>query len=274
MDGVLVINKPKGMTSFDVIRWLKRKYKMTKFGHTGTLDPDAEGVLVILCGKACKALQFLTDTDKTYIAQIELGKQTTTDDCSGEILYQKEINYNFDFEAVLSSFQGPLHQRVPNTSSKKVNGMKLMEYQRKGLEIPEVYQDVTIYEIRSLGFPRFEVRCSSGTYIRSICRDFGKKTDNFACMKSLIRTCTSGFNLEQAQTLEQLETQEPVLHSIKTVLQGIPMVEYNDIRSIYQGKPIVLQHSAERICITENGEPVAIYDRIEKDQFISKRGLW
>lgn len=270
MDGILVINKPMGMTSHDVINRLRKKYHQKKFGHTGTLDPDASGVLVVLCGKACKVLQFLADTDKRYIAEIELGRQTSTDDSSGKTLIEKPVSMNFDFENALKQFEGPLHQLVPMTSNKKVHGKKLLEYQREGLDVPKVHQDVTIYSIRSLGFPKFEVYCSSGTYIRSICRDLALSTGNVGCMKSLCRTAVGRFTLDRAQCLDE----EPILYSIKTVLAHLPMIEYDNTEWIKQGKPISLDNDAKRVCITENQEPIAIYDRKEDDLFYCKRGLW
>ena len=139
MDGILVINKPCGMTSFDVIAKLRKKYKQKKFGHTGTLDPNASGVLVVLCGRATKALQFLENSDKTYIAQMKLGQSTTTDDIWGEIEQEKPVVPIADLQAVLDTFVGKQSQLVPKTSAKKIAGKKLYEYQRAGKEVPEVY---------------------------------------------------------------------------------------------------------------------------------------
>ena len=130
MDGILIIDKPYGMTSHDVVNWLRKKYKQKKFGHTGTLDPNATGVLVVLCGKSCKLLQFLSDTDKEYIGQIEFGKSTSTDDIWGKVEAEKEVNLDFSFSEELQKFVGKNHQLVPKTSNKKVNGKKLMDYHR------------------------------------------------------------------------------------------------------------------------------------------------
>ncbi len=262
------------MTSHDVINVLRRKYHQKKFGHTGTLDPDATGVLVVLCGKATKVNQFLADTDKTYQAEIQLGYSTTTDDISGEIVETKEINTNFDTNAVLQSFVGPLHQQVPMTSSKKINGKKLLDYQRKGEDIKPVFQDVQVYSMKQLGKLSFEVHCSSGTYVRSICRDFGEKTNNKACMKSLCRTQVGRFSIDQAYTLEQLDQEEPVLYSIKDVLDHFQMIEYEDIQSVYQGKRIRIDTDVDDVCITDKGQPIAIYQREHHNVFRSKRGLW
>ncbi len=257
------------MTSHDVINRLRRKYHQKKFGHTGTLDPDATGVLVITCGKATKILQFLDDTDKTYRAEIQLGYRTTTDDISGDIIEEKEIHTDYDFETVLKSFEGPLHQKVPMTSNKKVNGKKLIDYQREGKDVPDVYQDVEIYSIKSIGELAFEVHCSSGTYVRSICRDFGYKTGNLACMKSLCRTQVGRFTLEQAQHIDE----EPVLYPAKLLLSHLEQIALEDCTPVYQGKPLKLDTNAQRVLILDKEEPIAIYDRFG-DVYRSKRGLW
>ena len=122
MDGIIVINKPAGMTSHDVIAFLRKKYKQKKFGHTGTLDPNASGVLVVLCGKACKILQFLEDTDKEYIAQLQLGAQYSTDDIWGEKEKEQPIQPIQDLQALLRSMEGKQHQLVPKTTAKKIQG--------------------------------------------------------------------------------------------------------------------------------------------------------
>lgn len=272
MDGILVINKPAGMTSHDVIGCLRRRYKQKKFGHTGTLDPNASGVLVVLAGRAAKLLQFLPDTDKQYIAGIQLGCRTTTDDIWGEVTEEKPVNRDFDFGAVLSSFEGRQHQRVPDTSAKKVNGKKLMDYQRRSQEVPAVYADVTIYDTRVLDEEdlTFELDCSAGTYVRSLCRDFGEKTGNAACMKSLVRTKASGFSLEQA---EDLDAEEHTLYPMESVLT-LPEVHWENREDILNGRHIRIPDAPDQVSIFCDGELMAIYERDHKDVFACKRGLW
>lgn len=272
MDGIIVINKPAGMTSHDVINKLRKKYHQKKFGHTGTLDPEATGVLIVLCGKACKILQFLQDTDKKYIGSIQLGYSTTTDDVQGEIVERKDVNMDFDFQEVLNTFKGRQHQKVPFTSAKKINGKKLMEYQRENKDVEPVYSDVEIYDIQALDEEElsFEVSCSSGTYVRSICRDFGLKTNNRACMKSLQRTAVGRFTIDQAQDLED----ELVVYPTKLLLDHFPWVEYKNILDVYQGKAIRVDCEADFICILDEGEPVAIYEKLKEGLYKSKRGLW
>lgn len=274
MDGILVVNKPAGMTSHDVVNWLRKKYKQKKFGHSGTLDPQATGVLVVLCGKACKVLQFLSDTDKEYIASIEFGKRTSTDDIWGEVLEEKEVNFDFDFQVELNKFLGPIHQMVPMTSSKKINGKKLMDYQREGIDVEPVYSDVEIYKIASLGEYSFQVACSSGTYVRSICRDLALNTNNLGCMSSLVRTRVGRFTIDLAQTLEELENDDPKLYPVEMVLDHLEKIEYFPIEDVYQGKRIKVNSECDRICVMHNNEPVAIYDKEHEGVYRSKRGLW
>lgn len=274
MDGILIIDKPYGMTSHDVVNWLRRKYKQKKFGHTGTLDPNATGVLVILCGKACKLLQFLSDTDKEYIGSIQFGQSTSTDDIWGEVEDAKEVNLDFDFDEELQKFVGKNHQLVPKTSNKKVNGKKLMEYQREGLEVPKVYSDIEIYSMQDLGDYTFKVSCSSGTYVRSICRDLALHTNNLGCMKSLRRTRVGRFSIDQAMTLEDLETKEPVLYPSIYVLDHLDKIAYQPIQDVYQGKRIQVENDHQQICILDQDNPVAIYEKERKGLFKSKRGLW
>lgn len=277
LDGVLVINKPAGMTSHDVIDRLRRKYRQKKFGHTGTLDPMASGVLVILAGRAVKLSQFLKDTDKEYIAKIQLGTSYDTDDIWGKPEAEKEIQPDFDFQAVLDTFKGPQHQKVPKTSAKKVNGKKLMEYQRKGEEVPDVYTDIEIYDIQALDPDpdidslEFKVDCSSGTYVRSICRDFGEKTGNLAAMSSLVRTKAGGFDLSQAQDMDD----DLKVWPMETVLD-MEKISYEPASDIYNGKAIKLSPDVrgDQVLILDKDQPIAVYERSEGNIFKSKRGIW
>ena len=244
------------------------------YRNTGTLDPNATGVLVVLCGKSCKLLQFLSDTDKEYIGQIEFGKSTSTDDIWGKVEAEKEVNLDFSFSEELQKFVGKNHQLVPKTSNKKVNGKKLMDYQREGLEVPKVYSDIEIYSMEDLGDYRFKVACSSGTYVRSICRDLALNTNNLGCMKSLRRTKVGRFTIDQAQTLEDLETQEPILYPSIYVLDHLDKINYQPIEDVYQGKRIHLDNSNNEVCILDAGKPIAIYEKERECLFKSKRGLW
>lgn len=273
MDGILVLNKPAGMTSFDVIARLRKKTGQKKFGHCGTLDPMASGVLVVLAGKACKALQFVSDTDKQYRASIALGAKYDTDDVSGTIEQTAPIRTDFDFEAVLASFVGRQSQRVPKAAAKKVDGKKLYEYLRAGQDVPDVYTDIEIYSIEpeSRDDLSFTVSCSSGTYIRSLCRDFGERTCNLAAMKSLVRTRANGFSLDEAQDLDD----ELIIYPL-TRLLALPQIQVQDERAVIDGRPLALECSEERVLLMDGEKPLAVYGRDENKEGVyrSLRGLF
>ena len=185
------------MTSHDVVARLRRILHTTKIGHSGTLDPNATGVLLVLIGKACKALPFLEDTDKEYIATLQLGIQTISDDIWMEPLKKAPIQPITDFQSVLNSFRGVQKQVPPMISSVRVNGRKLYEYAREGIAVTRPEREVTIYDIEALDSQKlqFRVSCSSGTYVRSLCHDIAQKTGNLGCMSSLVRTKVGRFSL-------------------------------------------------------------------------------
>ena len=187
------------MTSHDVVARLRRILHTTKIGHSGTLDPNATGVLLVLIGKACKALPFLEDTDKEYIATLQLGIQTISDDIWMEPLKKAPIQPITDFQSVLNSFRGVQKQVPPMISSVRVNGRKLYEYAREGIAVTRPEREVTIYDIEALDSQKlqFRVSCSSGTYVRSLCHDIAQKTGNLGCMSSLCLLYTSPHPLTQ-----------------------------------------------------------------------------
>lgn len=276
MDGILIVNKPAGMTSHDVVNRLRKILKTKKIGHTGTLDPEATGVLIVLVGKACKILQFLKDTDKTYQAGIQLGYSTDTMDIFGKVTHEKEVQTDFDFTEVLQTFQGKIQQLVPMTSAKKIHGKKLMEYQRQNIEVEPVYQNVEIYSIRALNVQdlTFEVHCSSGTYVRSICYELAKKTGNEGCMKSLIRTRVGRFSIEQAQSLEEIAV-SPHFYPMEDLLSHLPRIDMENAQDVMHGKKLhISEQPFDLICIYHQQKPLAIYEKVEGDLYASKRGLW
>lgn len=275
MNGILVINKPAGMTSFDVIGKLRKKYGQKKFGHAGTLDPMASGVLVVLAGSATKILPYLSDTDKEYIASIALGTQYDTDDVFGKAEASKPVDMDFDFEKVLAGFAGRQHQKVPKASAKKIHGKKMIDYLRQDQPVPDVYTDIEIYGIQALdaGSLSFKVDCSTGTYVRSICRDFGLKTGNLAAMKSLVRTKANGFSIDQA---EELDADTHTLYPAARLL-NYPQVQAENPEDIRNGKGIVLRHEkADRVLVMDGDELLAIYSRKDPGRplFVCTRGLW
>lgn len=215
MDGVVIINKPKGMTSQNVVSKVKRILNEKKVGHAGTLDPNATGVLPILVGKATKISKYLIEHDKSYEAIIKLGEKRSTGDIEGDIVEKKEIKldkYNSEYiQNILSMFLGKTKQIPPMYSAIKVNGKKLYEYAREGKEIELKERDIEIFNIqlKNVDYENQEISyivdCSKGTYIRTLCEDIAKKLNTVGYMKELTRLRVDKFNISNAITLEKLE---------------------------------------------------------------------
>ena len=218
MDGILIVNKEKGYTSHDVVGKLRKILGMKQIGHTGTLDPNATGVLPILIGKATKASQYLMEHDKTYIATLKLGERTNTLDGEGEVVEKQTIEESLldkdKIDAVLQTFLGKQEQIPPMYSAIKIKGKKLYEYAKQGKEIEREPRSIEIYEIRHKKVNKekkeiiFEVHCSKGTYIRVLCEDIAKKIGTIGYMKELERTEVTPFTIEQALSLQQIEQQK------------------------------------------------------------------
>lgn len=214
-NGIINVYKEAGFTSFDVVAKLRGILKQKKIGHTGTLDPDAVGVLPVCLGKGTKLCDMLTDKNKIYKAVLLFGKNTDTEDISGKVLNEMSIE---EMQSILTedkvkeaimSFVGEYNQIPPMYSAIKVNGKKLYELAREGVVIERKPREVFIYsiDIEKIDFPRvhFTVKCSKGTYIRSLCRDIAEKLSVCGCMEKLIRTKVSIFDIDESLTLEQIE---------------------------------------------------------------------
>lgn len=210
MNGIINIYKEKGFTSFDVVAKLRGILNTRKIGHTGTLDPDAEGVLPVCIGKATKICELLTDKTKEYEAVMLLGRTTDTQDVTGETLTQQEVRCSAkEVEKAVLSFVGDYMQVPPMYSALKVNGKKLYELAREGKTVERKARPVHFYEIEileiSLPLVRFRVTCSKGTYIRTLCHDIGEKLGCGAAMETLLRTKVGRFTLDGAITLAEAE---------------------------------------------------------------------
>lgn len=213
MDGVILINKEKSFTSHDVVSIVKKITK-SKVGHTGTLDPNATGVLPLLLGEGTKISKYLINHNKEYEAVIQLGKKTTTADVEGDIVEEKDVPNNVyeKCEVVLKSFIGKQKQVPPIYSAIKVNGKKLYDYARAGKSIEIAPRDIEIYDIDIIKVDQknkqisFRVRCSKGTYIRSLCEDIAVKLGTVGFMKELKRTMVGDFRIENAVTIKELQS--------------------------------------------------------------------
>ncbi len=241
MDGIINVYKEAGYTSFDVVAKLRGILKQKKIGHTGTLDPDAEGVLPVCIGKATKVCGYLTEKDKTYQALLHLGIATDTQDMSGRILKEQapEISEE-ELRRMIQSFTGKLKQVPPMYSALKVGGKKLCDLARAGIEVERKAREIEIYSIRQirirLPYVSMEVHCSKGTYIRTLCHDIGQRLGCGGCMEKLLRTETAGFTLEHACRLREIEAIvkgldekkrkiSDLLLPVDAVLDGYPMVK-------------------------------------------------
>lgn len=211
MDGVLIINKPKGYTSYDVVSIVKKKLSISKVGHTGTLDPNATGVLPILVGKATKISKYLIEHNKTYVAELRLGEKSATGDIEGEIVERKSIpNLKENkIKETLETFLGKQMQKPPIYSSIKINGKKAYEYVRKGQTVEIEPRKIEIMEISLIKFENniitFSTSCSKGTYIRVLCEDIAEKLGTVGLMQNLIRTRVDKFDIKDSFTLENVE---------------------------------------------------------------------
>ena len=209
-NGIINVYKEQGFTSFDVVAKLRGMLHQKKIGHTGTLDPDAQGVLPVCLGKATKICDLLTDKDKVYEAVLLLGKRTDTLDISGEVLEERAVQVDEELvRETIMSFVGKIEQIPPMFSALKVNGQKLCDLARKGVTVERKSRKVTIHSIDiievKLPEVRFSVHCSKGTYIRTLCDDIGQKLGCLGCMKALIRTRVDMFALENALKLDEIQ---------------------------------------------------------------------
>lgn len=212
-DGYLIVRKEKKMTSHDVVFRARKILGTKKIGHTGTLDPDAEGVLVLCVGKATKLAQYIVDHEKVYQAVLIFGYETDTGDISGKILHKKKASINeHELMDCLKKFTGTILQKPPIYSAIKINGKKLYEYAREGKEVEIPEREANIRKIKLCNFDEnkqeatIEVTCSKGTYIRTLCSDIGRSLDNYGTMKTLNRKRVGGFCLEEARTLDEVRS--------------------------------------------------------------------
>jgi tRNA pseudouridine55 synthase len=293
-DGILIVDKPVGLTSHDVVARLRRILKTKKIGHTGTLDPFATGVLVMLVGKATRLAQFLDKDKMEYEATIRFGFETDTGDGTGSPKQIQNSEFriqNSEIEEALKDFRGEIEQTPPMYSAKKVAGKKLYELARKGIEIERKPVKITIYEIdqtengkwKTENEDVFDVKirvvCSAGTYIRTLAEDIGKKLQIGAHLAALRRTGAGQFDLSQAVTLEQLEEivsgnkTDKFVISMSEALAHLPKVILNDeeIRNTQNGKKLKFENAEiandqaiRMIDEAENLLAVGFYDEEQK----------
>ena len=232
MNGIVIVDKPQGWTSQDVTARLRRVYATRRIGHGGTLDPMATGVLPVFVGRATRGVEFFEHAEKTYVTVLLLGRTTDTQDVTGATLAEKPVHLSpADIEKVLPRFRGDILQVPPMYSALKVNGRKLYELARKGQEVERQPRPITVFELTNLGFDgtrlSLRVRCSKGTYIRTLCQDIGDALGCGGCMEALRRVRAGEYGIEDAVPLEQLlesETPEQYLRGLDTMFAHCPAV--------------------------------------------------
>ena len=232
MNGIVIVDKPQGWTSQDVTARLRRVYATRRIGHGGTLDPMATGVLPVFVGRATRGVEFFEHAEKTYDTVLLLGRTTDTQDVTGATLAEKPVHLSpADIERVLPRFRGDILQVPPMYSALKVNGKKLYELARKGQEVERQPRPITVFELTNLGFDgtrlSLRVRCSKGTYIRTLCQDIGEALGCGGCMEALRRVRAGEYGIEDAVPLEKLlesETPERYLRGLDTMFAHCPAV--------------------------------------------------
>ena len=295
MNGVLLLNKPRGMTSHDCVMKIRRLLGTKKVGHTGTLDPDVDGVLPICVGSATKLVQFLTAEMKEYIGEVTVGMSTTTEDASGERVekcFVEKLYKNPEIEELLAAMVGTSLQTPPMYSAVKVNGKKLYEYARAGSEVERPTREVTIYALElcspliqdkgSLKF-KFQVRGSKGIFIRTIAVTIGEKLGYPAHMSDLTRIASGHFKLEDCATFDEIEAGNFKLLTISEALANFPTVTVDNWVEKLVRNGVKLREEqinpamkADMFLVkSADGIPLSIHQWCEKRQgYISVRGLW
>ncbi|HIZ75141.1 MAG TPA: tRNA pseudouridine(55) synthase TruB [Candidatus Mediterraneibacter stercoravium] len=273
INGILNIYKEKGYTSHDVVARLRKITGQKKIGHTGTLDPDAEGVLPVCLGRATKVCDMLTDRDKTYRAVLLLGKTTDTQDISGKVLSEKDTE-GISTETVLEcvrGFVGEYDQIPPMYSALKINGRKLYELAREGKTVERKSRRVMIREINieKTELPRvyMEVSCSKGTYIRTLCHDIGERLGTGGCMEQLVRTRAGSFDISGSHRIEEVAEAaadgriEEYLIPLDSVFEGMRKITVKDryASKAYNGNPLPARAAEERADFRSGGQ-YRVYD--------------
>lgn len=234
MDGVLIINKPKGYTSHDIVNIVKKQLNITKVGHAGTLDPNATGVLPVLIGNATKISKYLIEHDKVYIAELKLGEKSSTGDLEGEIIEKKSVpKLNEDqIKDTLKLFLGKQQQIPPMYSSIKINGKKAYEYARKGLKVEMEPREIEIMNISLMKFQdniiTFKVKCSKGTYIRVLCEDIAKSLGTVGLMKELCRIKVNEFDIKNSVTLDDIKNGNVQIINIEEIFKLQSCIKLNN----------------------------------------------
>ena len=273
MNGILIINKEKGCTSHDIVYKVKKIFN-EKVGHTGTLDPLAEGVLPILIGKGTLCSKYLINHDKKYVVNLALGQKTETADLEGKIIEEKKIPDKSlaqnEIEKVLKSFIGKQQQMPPIYSAIKVNGKKLYEYARKGQNVEIKPREIEIYDIKLMNIDaqkkqiQFEVFCGKGTYIRSLCEDIAEKLETVGYMESLKRIQVGDFKIEESSKIQELEENKEDTKYLESKIISVEEIFKNKGKIKLDDKKMQLFLNGVKITQNQENDIYRIYDKNEK----------
>lgn len=280
MDAVILLNKPAGMTSFDAVAKCRKIFHERKIGHTGTLDPEASGLMIILLGKYTKLLPYCVKNHKAYQATLKLGEMTDTEDIWGTVIDTKtpSIHTSEEIHKAVQSLTGDILQVPPMYSALKKDGKKLYEYARQGIEIEREARPVHISSLKVEKIDetnyRMDAVVSSGTYIRTLIADFGKQLNELAIMSSLVRTKIEHLTLEDACNFEELESGKGLLSPIQVIDPSYKFVETDQVTNIKNGKRIKLEITDPQVIFTSNGELLAAYALQEDGLYHCLRGLF
>lgn len=286
MDGIILINKSKGITSHDAISRVKRIIKAKKIGHAGTLDPLATGLLVVMVNSATKLSDYLMAARKEYIAEVIIGASSTTLDIEGEITEVKKVNDALDIDGALKSFLGRSTQIPPMFSAIKQDGKKLYELARKGITVERKEREIEIEEIERIsdivnedGFIKFTFRviASKGTYIRTLCEDIGKVLGYPALMSNLFRTKIGSLDIRDSYSIEDIESGEYKYITMEAALKELHQIDVDDIlfKLITNGVPLdlsMVNSNEEVIVFTYKEKLIGIYKR-SKGKYKAER-IW
>ena len=273
MNGFILVNKKKNMTSRDVVNILTKILNTKKIGHTGTLDPFAEGILLVAVNKGLKVVKLLNYKDKEYIAKVKLGIKTDTLDITGNILEEKKEELNKEELApVLKSFIGDYSYEVPIYSAIKVNGKKLYEYARNDQKVELPIKESYIYDIKLIDFKdnsfTFSVKVSNGTYIRALVRDISKKLNKLMTLEELTRIKVDNLLIENSYTLEDIKNNNFKLLKINDLLNYKEVELNRDLEDkVLNGNKIKLDEKEDNILFIKEKEEIAVYTREECDIF-------
>lgn len=280
MNGVLLIDKPVGLSSQQVLSKIKRILNVKKIGHAGTLDPLATGVLVVLINDATKLSDYLLENEKAYLSEITIGKTTDTLDSEGEVTEVKKVTQKFDVDSLLQTMLGEHEQIPPMYSALKVNGKKLYELARIGVDIKREARKIAIKEIRRTSDVVYEADClrfsfyvkaSKGTYIRTLCADIGEKIDYPAYMSSLRRVTSGHFSIDNCYTIDDIQNGKfeliSMLDAISSIMEKVE-VSGETLRRVLNGREIQAKYINslnKRVALYNCDKLIAIYEKCDKE---------